>query len=78
MRSEDLKMGWWVEGKLIHTPFAYVDIKYWFSHFYAQFPETAVKVKEYNEKRGWGGEAAMTAWYPVITKWLFKKAERYK
>lgn len=78
LRVDELCIGWWVKGKLIHTPYAYSDIGCWFSHFYSQFPETAVKIIEYNEKRGWRGEAAMAAWYPVIVKWLFKRAERVK
>lgn len=78
IRVDELKIGWWVEGKLIHTPYAYIAGEYWFSHFCAQFPGKAVRILDYSEKRGWRGEAVLAAWYPAIVSWLFKRAERFE
>lgn len=78
LRVDELRIGWWVNGKLIHTPFAYTAGEYWFSHFCTQFPDMAIRIREYSEARGWRGESVLAAWYPVIINWLFKRAERYE
>ena len=67
------KLGWYIDGKLIHTTFAYTSWEYWLSHFKATFPEKAKRMDNYSKDKGWSTQYADAAWYAVLIGWLDKQ-----
>ena len=68
-----LGIGWYIDGKLIHSPYAYTSWEYWLSHFRATFPDKAERMDAYSVKNGWGKWYADNAWYGVLIGWLDKQ-----
>ena len=68
-------IGWRLDGKLIHTPYAYTRFIDWISHFEATFPDKAARMRAYSKEHGQELNH-VSRWAQVIPGWLNKYAER--
>lgn len=70
------RIGWMVDGELIHSPFAYPHDSDWIRQFKNTFPERAKKMDDYSAAQGWHTDIASDNWMDVVLEWIETHGQR--